>query len=64
MSYGVGFKSNQTLVIYSNKFCATINLAYFVAEQIVGQMLCGWFSVANSLSVAYRVPSLSKDIRK
>jgi hypothetical protein len=53
----VGLKSNQTLVGYFQKFCATITLNIMQAGQFVGQRFCGCVGVYISLWVAHGVPS-------
>lgn len=41
-SHGVGLKSDQTLVGYLQKLCATIALLYFQVEETVGQRFYVW----------------------
>lgn len=41
-SHGVGLKSDQTLVGYLQRLCATIALLYFQVEETVGQRFYVW----------------------
>lgn len=56
-SYEVDLKSNQTLVRYSYRFCATVDLEYFVSRtDDNAKKFFSWVGICFSLLAAYRVP--------
>lgn len=50
LSSGVGLRHNQTLLVYSHKFSAITELAYFASRTDCGPKLCGWIGIHVSLS--------------
>ena len=62
-SHGVGLKSNQTLVGYFHKFCATTALTYFAGRTDYTSEILWLLGVYFSLLVAWRVLFFTKDTK-